>query len=37
MAVNQETLVTAANYNTLQNRVSRILGSGNGQEGFGQT
>jgi len=37
MAVNQYTLVTAANYNTLQNRVSRILGAGNGQEGFGQT
>lgn len=37
MAVNEETLITAANFNTLQNRVSRILGSGNGEEGYGQT
>lgn len=37
MAVNRETTITAANYNTLQNRVARILGGGNGQQGYGQT
>jgi hypothetical protein len=36
MAVNKETTITAANYNTLQNRVARLLGGGNGQEGYGQ-
>jgi hypothetical protein len=36
MAVNRQTSITAANYNTLQNRVERILGGGNGQSGYGQ-
>ena len=37
MTVSSGTSITAANYNTLQNRVERILGVGTGQIGYGQT
>jgi len=37
MTVNSGTSITAANYNTLQNRVERILATGTGQLGYGQT
>lgn len=36
MAVEAETLISAANFNTLQNRVARILGTGIDQTGYGQ-
>ena len=36
MAVQREQKVSAANYNTLQNRVARILGTGVEQNGYGQ-
>ena len=36
MAVNADTRITAAQFNTLQNRVSRLLGAGTGQTGYGQ-
>lgn len=36
MAVNRGTSISAANFNTLQNRVERILGTGNDQSGYGQ-
>jgi hypothetical protein len=36
MAVEFETRITAANFNTLQNRVERLLGGGSGQSGYGQ-
>jgi hypothetical protein len=36
MAVQREQKVSAANYNTLQNRVSRVLGAGVEQNGYGQ-
>jgi|TARA_B110000908_G_scaffold35804_1_gene42945 hypothetical protein len=37
MAVNAYTRISAANFNTLQNKVSRLLGDGSGQTGYGQT
>jgi hypothetical protein len=36
MAVEFQTRITAANFNTLQNRVERLLGAGSGQSGYGQ-
>lgn len=36
MTVSSGTSITAANYNTLQNRVERLLGAGTGQLGYGQ-
>ena len=36
MAVNPETRISAANFNTLQNKVSRLLGTGTEQTGYGQ-
>lgn len=36
MAVNPGSSITAANYNTLQNRVSTLLGSGFDDTGYGQ-
>jgi len=36
MAVNADTRITAAQFNTLQNKVSRLLGTGTGQNGYGQ-
>lgn len=36
MTVSRETLITAADYNTLQNRVAQLLGTGTGQKGYGQ-
>jgi len=36
MTVNVETPITAANYNTLQNRVKRLLGLATDQQGYGQ-
>jgi len=36
MAVERESRITAANFNTLQNRVDRLLGEGSGQSGYGQ-
>lgn len=37
MAVNAQTRISAANFNTLQNKVARLLGDGSGQTGYGQT
>ena len=37
MAVNSGDNITAANYNTLQSRVNSVLGTGNGQNGYGQS
>ena len=37
MAVNEDTPITAANYNSLQARVTNLLGVGFGQTGYGQT
>lgn len=37
MAVNEQTVITAANYNGLQARVSNLLGAGFDQIGYGQT
>lgn len=37
MSVNNQTLITAANYNSLQSRVANLLGSGFGGSGYGQT
>lgn len=36
MTVSSGTSISAANYNTLQNRVARLLGAGTGQLGYGQ-
>jgi len=36
MAVNPGSLITAANYNALQNRVGTLLGTGFGDTGYGQ-
>lgn len=36
MAVNADTRISAANFNTLQNKVARLLGNGSGQTGYGQ-
>jgi len=36
MAIASNSEITAANYNTLQNRVANILGAGTGQLGYGQ-
>jgi hypothetical protein len=37
MTVSSETSISAANYNTLQSRVERLLAVGTGQIGYGQT
>ena len=37
MAINAGEIITAARYNTLQNRVSQLLGTGLGDFGYGQT
>lgn len=37
MAVNPGDRITAARYNTLQNRIAQLLGSGSGEFGYGQT
>jgi len=36
MSVNNQTSITAANYNSLQSRVANLLGSGFGGSGYGQ-
>ena len=36
MAANPDTLITAANYNTLQSRVATVLGTGFSNTGYGQ-
>lgn len=37
MAITSGEIITAARYNTLQNRVSQLLGTGSGDFGYGQT
>jgi len=37
MSVNSTQSITAEDYNSLQSRISQILGTGSGNEGYGQT
>jgi len=37
MAVAVGDIITAAQYNTLQSRIANIMGTGSGQDGYGQT